>query len=321
MKFRSAFPILFALLVLSPFAATQEPPGEIGAATVLGARYDLSKRLAPTAHRYYLFESSSEMLYISAGEKEPRKRYRFFLDVRPSTKEEKGLYHCHLKSYSLTIGDGEPQKIDGLSSYDYSFAPGETGYNDKGELFGISHKDFEGARVGGKALGRMESFTLYLGLIDFHTFEAVLGDPNVMKLTGAGQRAMVSTAGRDLPIHLGDVMLKGSIQTMGESPVDTIGLRLHHGQPCMVYRYSLESTVSLLLAPMPGVTIKMTGPSCFQGTITAEIDTGLISAADFTEHVVGTNFLGAQKLHDFVTRRDGRVVRITREQYDREEVP
>ncbi len=118
----------------------------------------------------------------------------------------------------------------------------------------------------------------------------------------------------------GDVMLKGPIQTMGESPVDTIGLRLHHGQTCMVYRYSLESTVSLLLAPLTGVTIKMVGPSCFQGTITAEIDTGLISAADFTEHVFGTNYLGAQKLHDFVTRRDGRVVRITKEQYDREEV-
>ncbi len=61
MKIRSAIPTLFALLMLSPLAATQEPP------PALGARYDLSKRLPPTAHRYYFFESSNEMLYISAS--------------------------------------------------------------------------------------------------------------------------------------------------------------------------------------------------------------------------------------------------------------
>jgi hypothetical protein len=54
---------------------------------------------------------------------------------------------------------------------------------------------------------------------------------------------------------------------------------------------------------------------------TAEIDTGLISAADFTEHIIGTNYLDAQKLHDFVTRRDGSLKRISKEQYEREDAP
>ena len=75
------------------------------------------------------------------------------------------------------------------------------------------------------------------------------------------------------------------------------------------------------MEPVPGAKMKMTGPSSFQGTITAEIDTGLISAAEFTEYVIGTNFLGAQKLHDFVTRRDASLTRISKKQYQREEAP
>ncbi len=162
---------------------------------------------------------------------------------------------------------------------------------------------------------------LYMGLIDFHTFEALLGDPNVRKLTRIGQRAMLADVGRDLPVDLGDVVLKGSIQTMGESTVEAKGMCIHHDKPCVLYDYRVNSTVSMLMEPVPGVKIKMTGPSYFRGTITAEIETGLVSAADFTEHVIGTNYLAAQKLHDFVTRRDGSLKRITKEQYEREEAP
>ena len=321
MKFRRALLPLCALVILSGLALTEGPQDNAKAKAVLDASYDLSRRLAPTDSRYYYFESSTAMLYISSGTKEPLKRYRFFLEMRPKGKEEQGFYHCHIKSYYLTIGDAKPAKVDGLSSYDYSFAPGTSGYNDKGELFGISHADFRRASVGGKALHKMEAFTLYMGLIDFHTFEALLSDPNVRKLTRVGQRAMLSTVGRELPVDLGDVVLKGSIQTMGACPVELKGLRIHHDKPCVLYHYSVESTVSLLMEPVPGAKIKMTGPSCFQGTITAEIDTGLISAADFTEHIIGTNHLGAQKLHDFVTRRDGSLRRISKEQYEREEAP
>ncbi len=319
MTFRFTFPLLVALPILSGCAVTQSPQDDGKAQVVLGASYDLSRRLAPTDSRYYYFESSTAMLYISSGTKEPPKRYRFFLEMRPKGKEEQGFYHCHIKSYYLTIGDAKPAKVDGLSGYDYSFAPGTTGYGDKGELFGISHADFRRATVGGKELHKMEAFALYLGLIDFHTFEALLADPNVRKLTRVGQRAMLSTVGQKLPVDLADVVLKGSIQTMGVSPVEPKGLRMVHDQPCVLYHYSVESTVSLLMEPVPGAKIKRTGPSCFQGTITAEINTGLIAAADFTEHIIGTNYLGAQKLHDFVTRRDGSLKRISKEQYEREE--
>ncbi len=299
MKLRWTLLPACAVMFLGGFALTQEPKVDAKARAVLGASYDLSRRQAPAKSRYYYFESSNAMLYISSGKREARKRYRFFLEMRPKHKDEKGLYHCHIKSYYLTIGDAKPAKVDGLSGYDYSFAPGTTGYGDKGELFGISHADFRRATVGGKALHKMEAFALYLGLIDFHTFEALLADPNVRKLTRVGQRAMLSTVGQKLPVDLADVVLKGSIQTMGVSPVEPKGLRMAHDQPCVLYHYSVESTVSLLMEPVPGAKIKMTGPSCFQGTITAEIDTGLISAADFTEHIIGTNHLGAQKLHDF----------------------
>ena len=312
---------LCVLMILSAFALAQEPKVDAKARAVLGASYDLSRRQAPTKRRYYYFESSNAMLYISSGTKTPLKRYRFFLEMRPKGKEEQGLYHCHIKSYTLTIGDAKPAKVDGLSSYDYSFAPGESGYDDKGELFGISHDDFRRAKVGGKALDKMEAFALYMGLIDFHTFEALLADPNVRKLTRVGRRAMLSTVGQKLPVDLADVVLKGSIQTIGVSTVEPKGLRMAHDQPCVLYHYSVESTVSLLMEPAPGMKIKMTGPSCFQGTITAEINTGLIAAADFTEHIIGTNYLGAQKLHDFVTRRDGSLTRISKEQYEREEAP
>jgi len=314
-----AFLTLSTVAMLSGLALTQDRSEETSA--VLDASYDLSRRTAPKRSRYFFFESSNAMLYISSGARDPTKRYRFFLEMRPKAKGEKGLYHCHIKSYTLTIGDAEPQKVDGLSSYDYCFAPGASGYNDKGELFGISHADFKRARIGGKALNKMEAFALYMGLIDFHTFEALLADPNVMKLNRVGQRAMLSSQGRDLPVDLADVVLKGSIQTMAECPVEPKGLRSYFGEPCVLYHYSVESTVSLLMEPVPGARIRMTGPSCFQGTITAEIGTGLVSAADFTEHIIGTNHLGARKLHDFVTRRDGRLKRITKEQYEREEAP
>ena len=124
-----------------------------------------------------------------------------------------------------------------------------------------------------------------------------------------------------MPIHLADVLLKGSIQTMAASSVAPRGLRMVHDRPCVLYHFSVESTVSLLMEPVPGAKIRMTGPSCFQGTITAEIDTGLVSAADFTEHVIGTNHLGARKLHDFVTRRDGSLKRISKEEYERGAAP
>ncbi len=321
MTLKRAFLPWFALQILSGLALADGPPDDAKAQGVLSASYDLSRRLAPTDSRYYHFESSNAMLYISSGPKEPLKRYHFFLEVRPKGSEEQGLYHCRIKSYYLTIGDAKPTKVDGLSSYDYSFAPGTSGYDDKGQLFGISHADFKRASVGGKALDKMEAFMLYMGLIDFHTFEALLGDPNVRKLTRVGQRAMLESVGRDLPVDLADVVLKGSIQTMGAASVEAKGMRIDHGEPCVLYYYSVESTVSLLMEPVPEVKIKMTGPSWFQGTITAEIDSGLISAADFTEYVIGTNYLGEQKLHDFVTRRDASLKRISKEQYEREEAP
>ena len=288
--------------------------------SVLDATYDLSPRLPPTNARYYLFESSNQMPYISSGQAEPPKQYRFFLAMQPKLSDEKGLYRCHIKSYYLTIADDKPVKVDGLSSYDYSFAPGDSGYDDKGQLFGISHDDFSRARLDGKALHKMQAFALYMGLIDFHTFEALIGDPNVRQLTRVGQRARLTSDGRDLPVDLADVVLKGSIQTMGRSLVEAKGLRMQHDKLCVLFHYSVESSVSLLMEPVPGAKIKMTGPSCFQGTITAEVDTGLVTAADFTEHVIGTNYLGALKLHDFVTRRDGSLKRISKEQYEREEV-
>ncbi len=152
MRSRLSLLPLCALLILSGLALTEDPQDDAQAKAVLDASYDLSRRLAPTDSRYYHFESSNAMLYISSGSKEPLKRYRFFLEMRPKGKEEQGFYHCHIKSYYLTIGDAKPAIVEGLSSYDYSFAPGTSGYNDKGELFGISHADFGRARVGGKAL-------------------------------------------------------------------------------------------------------------------------------------------------------------------------
>ena len=92
---------------------TQSPQDDGKAQVVLGASYDLSRRLAPTDSRYYYFESSNAMLYISSGTKTPLKRYRFFLEMRPKGKDEKGLYHCHIKSFTLTIGDSKPAKVDG----------------------------------------------------------------------------------------------------------------------------------------------------------------------------------------------------------------
>ncbi|MCZ6815228.1 MAG: hypothetical protein O7F76_00855, partial [Planctomycetota bacterium] len=200
MTLKLAFLPWFALPILSGLALADGPPDDAKLQAVLGASYDLSRRLAPADSRYYHFESSNAMLYISSGPKESLKRYRFFLEMRPKGRDEQGLYHCHIKSYYVTIGDAKPAKVEGLSSYDYSFAPGTTGYDDKGQLFGISHDDFRRASVGGTALDKMEAFMLYMGLIDFHTFEALLGDPNVRKLTRIGQRAMLADVGRDLPV-------------------------------------------------------------------------------------------------------------------------
>ncbi len=91
MTFRSILLLLFALPISSGCALTQSPQDDGKTQVVLGAPYDLSRRLAPTGSRYYYFESSTAMLYISSGTKEPLKRYRFFLEMRPKGSDEKGV--------------------------------------------------------------------------------------------------------------------------------------------------------------------------------------------------------------------------------------
>jgi hypothetical protein len=230
------------------------------------------------------------------------------LECAPAAASETLRYTC--LRFTLQHGDGPERGIPALQGWTYAFA--ESGYDERGQVFGIDHAKFEGlADSTGTILPAEETYFVYNSFIDFHAIcdafaQPVEGGKGVQSLTKIGQRIVHVAAFTKGPVNLGSSVAEGSYFQNGEITLELKGLSEVDGKPCALLGYdSGESAFEMIVTPMPDLEVHTVGRSHYWGDIYKNLATGWVEKADLTEAVVSETTLPMppSKIDGYIERR------------------
>jgi hypothetical protein len=222
---------------------------------------------------------------------------------------ERGFQYTCLR-FTLEQGDGPERAIPVLQGWTYAVA--ESGYDNKGQVFGIDHARFEGlADSAGASLPPDKSYFVYNAFIDFHSICDVFAQPagegnGIENLTRIGQRIVHAAAFSKAPVNLGSNVAEGSFFQNGEITLEFKGLSSANGRPCALIGYdSGESSFEMMIQATPEMKVSTVGRSHYWGDIHKNLATNWVEKADLTEAVVSETTIPGpfDKMDTYVERR------------------
>jgi hypothetical protein len=160
-----------------------------------------------------------------------------------------------------------------LDNWHYVYQPDSTGYDAKGQMFGIPHEKFENlVDSQGNSLQQDKSYMIYNTFIDFHSFmmfaEKTQSGYGIQHLKKIGDKIVHASAFSEPTINLGSNIAKGSYFKNGEITLAFKGLSLINEATCALLNFdSGESAFKVIIKPMPEMEIVTVGSSHYKGDI------------------------------------------------------
>ena len=268
------FAITMAAWLGTTSARADEPNPEL--ASVLRQDFDLGGKRSPGT-RY--FDMVTTLTHFGAdGKRGDTETFRVKLRC-VSQGDAAGVgdqYTC--KQFIYVKPDGERVSIPALEGWTYTFKKTETGYDEKGHVFGIDHSRFQQLTdSSGGLLGPSTSYLIYNTFIDFHGFCDVFAAPaaegqGIQHLTRIGQTVVYAASHTMPPVNLGDNIKEGSYFKNGEITLALKGLGIIDDAPCAVVEFdSGAASFQMLMEPTPGMEVKSVGTSHYFGDIYVDL--------------------------------------------------
>ncbi len=195
--------------------------------------------------------------------------------------------------FSVQFGTGPEVEVPAMAGWSYPFRDTATGIDEKGQVFGIDHAQFEKlVDAGGQPLPVDKRYYVYNSFIDFHAFCNVFAEPaaggkGIQDLERIGDKIVHAAAFTEAPVNLGAGIKEGSTFKNGQVTLEFKALGLVDGAACAVMAYdSGESSFQMLMTPMPNMEIRSVGGSHYKGDIHIDLATRWVRKATMDELVV-----------------------------------
>ncbi|NJD22866.1 MAG: hypothetical protein FIA82_09400 [Melioribacter sp.] len=272
----------------------------------LGQEFDLTNRIVDTIHDFQM--ETKVILYAPDGKRTGAEVFKLLLQAQPLTKS-KTKYTC--KNYQWIKNDSAIVSIPSLEGWSYLFNKDIDANEEKGQLFGISHSQFENLKdEKGNILEPAKTYFVYNTFIDFHSICDIFGretneDNGIQNLKTIGQKIIHSASFSEPPVNLGSKIKEGSKFKNGEITLTLKGIGYINNQPCAIVGYdSGESYFKMIIEPMPNFTVNTVGSSHYFGDIYINLKSKWVQKADLTEFVVSeTTIPGMNKISTAIERQ------------------
>ena len=262
----------------------------------------------PTTHYYRM---TTEVLGIEPdGRRKAPDVYDLWLEYAPGAGAAGDGVTC--RRYTVRQGETPPVTLPSLEGWSYAFRIGPSGLDERGRIFGIDQAKFEKlADVKGEVLPMPVAYSVFNSFIDFHSFGQVFARRTsegigIQDLHAIGQKILHASAHSEPPISLGNMVERGSVFRNGAVTLELKGQSLAGNRRCALIGYdSGDSTLEMILRPMPQVTMKVQGGSHYMGDLYVDLETQWLLKATLMEIVVSetSGALLPQKLASVTERR------------------
>jgi hypothetical protein len=273
MKALSMTATAFAVALL---AATAQATEADAVRDVLNRHYDLA---AERAAEPQFFHMTTEVVHFALdGQRTGVETLGLRLKWVPGP--DGGEYTC--TQFTYRTDDGPEQSIPALAGWSYVFEPGPEGMGAGAEVLGIPHDRFEGLTFGdGTPVPPQVAYSVYNSFVDFHAVLDVFGRPTsegegggIQDLTRIGDKVVHAAAHTQAPVNLGTNIAEGSYFKNGEVTLALKGVSIVDGAPCAVVAYdSGESSLKMIIEPMPGMKVTTVGASHYFGDLFIDLET------------------------------------------------
>ncbi len=262
----------------------------------LAARFDLAGPLEPQV-RYYI--QRTEFVHFGFdGRRTGIETYTLKLKIVPAALSGKGGDECTVREFGVETGSGgRAETIPSLAGWSYVFRKSADGRDEKGQVLGIPHDQFEELVTDeGRKLPPAGNYPVYNSFIDFHAFNDEFARPaagggGIQDLTAIGQTVRHASAFSEPPVDLGSGIKKGSVFRNGEVRLTFKGVGLVDGAACAIVGYdSGESTLKMIMpwggGDGGGGEIVTEGGSQYGGDIYVDLARRWVRKVTMDEHVV-----------------------------------
>ncbi|MBN2323235.1 MAG: hypothetical protein JXQ30_05835 [Spirochaetes bacterium] len=262
--------------------------------SILNKTYDLVGEHSQEK-QYFLMESKL-ITYALDGTRVGADIFRLRLKCVPAkiAGKEGDEYTC--VRFTLQQGDALETAIPALENWTYVFK--QAGIDEKGQVCGIDHGQFENlVDSNGNTLPPDKASHVYNTFIDFHTFcnvfaESTTEGNGIQNLKKIGQKIVHAAAFSEAPVNLGSNVSEGSFFKNGEITLEFKGLSVVNGKYCALLEYdSSESSLKMIMKPMPNMEIETVGSSHYQGDIYKDLATNWVQKVTMNEVVISETTL------------------------------
>lgn len=260
-------------------------------AVLLNREYNLAgKRTENT--QYFILETSL-LKYEPDGKRVGRDILKLYLECVPEINNEKTDYRYTCKKFIIKQVGAEAIYVPAIEDWSYLFNVGETGYDDKGQVFGIDHAAFENlSDNNGNPIDQSISYWIYNSFIDFHAFcnsfaRPINGAAGIQDIKSINQKIIHASANSEPPVDLGSNVEKGSYFKNGEVTLQLIGLGFINNSECAIVNFdSGESSFKMKIQPMPDMEITTVGSSHYKGSLYINTNTFWVEKVVMDEFVL-----------------------------------
>ncbi len=316
-----ALVLVGALLLAATGCAAPESVASAPASPepVLLRQYDLGGERVAEA-RYYHMETNV-VSYAKDGTRTGTVTYRLYLMCTPPEGPDQGGYRYTCARLTIQRGQEPEVSVPALTAWSYEFNPGGTGFDEKGQVFGIDHAKFEGLTdSNGARLPPEAAYTVYNNFIDFHAFCNCFATPaqggGIQDLKTIGQKIVHAAANSQAPVNLGTNIAEGSYYRNGEVTLEFKGLSVVDGVACALLAFdSGEGSFKMFIEPMPGMRVTAVGGSHYFGDLYVELDSNWVRKVTLGELVVAEATMGEQTAMDMVVERTLTIRAVTEEAF------
>lgn len=233
----------------------------------------------------------------------------------PEGSGKPDVYTC--AGITVESGGEAEVSIPALEGWSYPYVP-----SDEGVVLGIPHEPFEGLPdSNGNPLEPHLSYLVYNQFIDFHAFCNVFAEPiadgkGIQDLKVAGDRIVHAAAFSKASVALGTNVAEGSFFQNGEITLTFKGLGRVDGAPCVVVAYdSGESSLRVIIEPMPNMQVLTVGSSHYWGDIYVDLASMWVRRATMTEMVVTKTTMGDQKVAGGAVERTLTIQSVSQDEF------
>jgi hypothetical protein len=290
MRTHNPAPVVILVLMgstICPGAGEANPMG----GSLLRQTFDLA---GPRSAQVQVFEMETRVLtYAPDGKRINTDVLKLQLKCTPAqlTDKEADEYTC--LRFTLQLGSGPEVAVPAMTNWTYRFKNEGPGLDEKGQVFGIDHAQFEKlVDANGQPLAPDKAYFVYNSFIDFHAFcnvfaEPVAGGQGIQDLKRLGQKIVHAAAFTEAPVNLGSNIEKGSTFKNGEVTLELKGLGLVDGATCALVGFdSGQSSFQMVVKPMPNMEVRTVGASHYKGDLYIDLATRWVRKATMDELVV-----------------------------------